>query len=1003
MPKFDEIDSLTGLLSIRAFREKAFDLQHNLDLENRQIAVVFLDLVDFKGLNERRGFEEGDKTLIRFADLMKESFHNRFISRFGSDHFAIILYADEVSYCFSKLRQLMDDDSTLNMMHFRSGVCVITDPSFDSVIACDRAKIAADSIRGENDKVRYYDDELDLIIRRQRYISENIDIAIQNEYIRVYYQPVISSITGNLVGMEALARWDDPNYGFLSPGVFIPTLEEKHLIHKLDMCVLDRVCRDLKNWEDNGIPTVPVSFNLSRLDFELCDAIGIIEKTVRKYRIQTSLLHIEITESTLGTNEDYISNIIDRAHSGGFEVWMDDFGSGYSSLNVLKDYDFDLIKIDMKFLSEFNDRSKEIIRSVVSMAKSLGIHVLAEGVETEEHVRFLREIGCEKLQGFYYSRPVPVNDATMLDFKKKWGIEPSVFTNYYKKIGLIPINSINRNGFLDPAARQNVGRKNMVPVAIIEYYDNKYHTIFSNSVFQEEIGQFGIADENDFADYLSSKATPFSKNFYRKISEISEPGCENDTFRIDFRSKGKIGLINVRKIASASGRYAFLLYFENLSGSREYRKLKDLGHISTSLHSIFDFIFLIDYEHGFYEKMYEKDSSNVISDGRLPLKDAAYIFSERYIHPDDRTSFMRDFAKDRFINDISNSKNGYSLHYYRALNNEGGFSWAEFLSFRTDLTVKSYAVCFGFLGEREAYLIDRFMCKADENNDTFTDLTKGITKSELWDTFMSDRRFGIFWKDADRKFLGANRVFLDYYGLLSQNDILGKNDEDMRWHIDPEPFKKDEEAVLKYGRSTRMILGKCIANGSNRDIAATKRPVYRDGRIIGLLGYFVDVTEDEEEKALLSEQKYHDRLTGLLNRNGLKHDIIDLVDAYTVNGIDFALFYVDIRDFRKFNENYGTEVGDMVLRLFAQRLKETVGRESLIGRYAGDQFIICAQIKSEDDIKSIHDGIEKSASKIIDIDGIPCTIYVSQGYALYSETNNTMKMTSVAFEKAVNG
>ena len=143
MPKFDEMDSLTGLLSIRAFREKAFDLQHNLDLENRQIAVVFLDLMDFKGLNERRGFEEGDKTLIRFADLMKESFHNRFISRFGSDHFAIILYADEVSYCVSKLRQLMDDDSTLNMMHFRSGVCVITDPSFDSVIACDRAKIAA--------------------------------------------------------------------------------------------------------------------------------------------------------------------------------------------------------------------------------------------------------------------------------------------------------------------------------------------------------------------------------------------------------------------------------------------------------------------------------------------------------------------------------------------------------------------------------------------------------------------------------------------------------------------------------------------------------------------------------------------------------------------------------------------------------------------------------------------------------------------------------------------
>ena len=198
---------------------------------------------------------------------------------------------------------------------------------------------------------------------------------IEKGYIEVYYQPVVWAENGKLCGAEALARWRDPVYGFLPPNVFIPILEDYHLIHKLDMYVVETVCKMLSKVPGTDFPLLPVSLNFSRLDFDSINLAEEVENCLQKYNIDKKSIHIEITESTLSQNDVSLKEAFSKFRNSGYALWLDDFGSGYSGLNVLKEYDFDVMKIDMKFLENFSENPKahRILRNVIALAKELGI------------------------------------------------------------------------------------------------------------------------------------------------------------------------------------------------------------------------------------------------------------------------------------------------------------------------------------------------------------------------------------------------------------------------------------------------------------------------------------------------------------------------------------------------------------------------------------------------------------------------------------------------------
>lgn len=318
----------------------------------------------------------------------------------------------------------------------------------------------------------------------KNYILEHFDEALKNKWIEVYYQPVVRTITGAFCGAEALARWNDPVKGLLSPAKFIPVLEETGRITELDLYVLEQICQDYQMIYQRGCRVVPVSFNLSRKDLLHDDIIERIEAIMARYNVPRELINVEITESAFVEDVERIGPVLKKLHELGYQVWMDDFGSGYSSLGILKDYSFDEIKIDMSFLSNFDKKARNIIRSVVTMAKRIGVQTLAEGVETKEQYVFLYKIGCEKIQGYYFGRPMPGKVLYQYVKDTHQMVESLAMQNYYNQISA-------------------VNYQTDAPLMIIERYDKKFHILYSNEKYTDVLHRDGIASTKQWEAILN--------------------------------------------------------------------------------------------------------------------------------------------------------------------------------------------------------------------------------------------------------------------------------------------------------------------------------------------------------------------------------------------------------------------------------------------------------------------------------------------------------------------
>lgn len=413
------IDEVTGVPNMQFFRIRADEMLGNLlDLEKNP-TVLYFNIGNFKAFNEENGFRKGDKLLRDIADILKEEFSNRLIARFSEDHFVILCYGDEIDdrmlRVFSRVKPLFGNTH----MTIKAGAAQYTKGE-NVGNTCDKAKLACDSIKHDTEKnLEFYSESLENKNKLERYVISHIDEAVEKGYLRVYYQPIVDLTTGEVIELEALARWIDPTYGFLSPGDFIPPLEESKLIHKIDGFMARQVCKDQAELKRMAGRDVPVSINLSRHDFMITNIVDSIKETVASNNVDVKNLHIEVTESALERDSEELKAKLTELKACGFEIWLDDFGSGYSSLNSLQDFNFDVIKVDMKFMKtlETSPQTKIIVKSIIEMTKNLKLRTLMEGVETETQARFIKAIGADMSQGYLFSRPVPI-DELKFDQKK---------------------------------------------------------------------------------------------------------------------------------------------------------------------------------------------------------------------------------------------------------------------------------------------------------------------------------------------------------------------------------------------------------------------------------------------------------------------------------------------------------------------------------------------------------------------------------------------------------
>lgn len=409
----NNIDAITGLINEKAFHEKAASI---IKEELRSWCVIFCDIEHFKLFDDWYGRNTGDFLLAKIGSLLNDVCHTNggVAGYFGQDDFTILYPFDKdlIEQLFDQIREIIVSFGFSFGFMPAFGVCDLKDAK-NVIDACDKASVAHYRAKQNiNDRINYYDPTINLKSEEEYKILLDFMQALQNEEITFYLQPQCRISTKAVVGAEALARWIKPNGTVISPAVFVPVLEKYSFITDLDKYIWDKVCAWIRSWIDKGHKPVPISINVSQVDIFSINVAEHLKSLVDKYHLSPSLLKVEITESAYGEGTSTVKKLVDELRKNGFIVFMDDFGSGYSSLNMLHNLAVDAIKLDALFLNITDaDYSKgiHILESVINMAKTIALPIIVEGVENQKQIDFLVDLGCRYVQGFYLHKPMPVS------------------------------------------------------------------------------------------------------------------------------------------------------------------------------------------------------------------------------------------------------------------------------------------------------------------------------------------------------------------------------------------------------------------------------------------------------------------------------------------------------------------------------------------------------------------------------------------------------------------
>lgn len=512
--------------SMRAFYKSVEKKLKEVSDSRHSFCICAIAIHNFNVFKELNGYKSGEKLLDKIQKNLSSFLPDGILTHINDDRFYLFSDKNDIIKATTKINQQLSKISYSINLFMKCGIFLLKkDIPLD--LAMNKAITALNSVN-EEDKHRYriIDEKLENEKKITFYVLSNLETAIADKKIAVYYQPIMRCVSGSIIAFEAFSRWIDENDNIIYPDSFIKILEQHKLIPKLDLYVIEVVCQKMREKIDLGIQPLPISINLSKIDFDMMDVVTEVTSLCDKYRIDHSLLIMEITESTMVENKSIPKEQISRFQQSGFQVWMDDFGSNYSALNLLKDYDFDVIKIDMKFLRDnsHQEKGKIIIDNIVKMAKEIHLQTLTEGVENETDFRFLQKIGCEMAQGYLFAKPFSFEQLEDFLINGPYSIERREEKTYYDEISMISLSSptIHHQTY-ELSSFPNL------PTAIIEYRNEEIHILRTNKAF------FYFADR-----YFERTKEPSSKpkalwstSSLSFMKEMITPAIENE----DWQSK----------------------------------------------------------------------------------------------------------------------------------------------------------------------------------------------------------------------------------------------------------------------------------------------------------------------------------------------------------------------------------------------------------------------------------------------------------------------------------
>lgn len=985
-----ERDSDTGLLGPHAFYRKAEQVLKEEEASGiwGQRVPVFIKLVHFSSFNSSYGIEAGNTLIYQIAQVLRACFPHAPAAHLGADNFIMLPSRNHITMRMDRMVKEINDLIQDRAIRCKAGIVLFDKDhvppeklkTMNWRDPFDMAKLAADSIKEDGNRSwAVYTESLGRDMVNTAFVLRNFEKAMEKGHIHVYYQPITRALTGKVCGLEALARWEDPEKGMILPGLFVPVLEKMKLIHLLDRYVIESTARLYHHLKGARHSVLSVSVNLSRVDFDTMKPFDFMEHIVSKYQVPRQFFHIEVTESALTRDSGVLKKELLRFKEAGYQLWLDDFGSGYSSLNVLQEFPFDLLKIDMAFLRNFNEESRKIIRSIILMAKNLSVHTLAEGAETKEQVDFLRESGCEEIQGWFYGKPM-----TSEDFEEKlrrgdYTAEEPLETAVMSRLGLV-------NVLTDK------------PVGLFLNRKDRFVLLLKN----EALEQVADAVYGGGNIYFEGNEVPHGHPIYPWLRALIEgsraSGQEQSvvTMRNGFMLKNTIHALAGNGIL-CGGTVSII----NMSVKDEKGPVQTLDTLYRNMMRVFDALY---YYQG------DKNTVDVILSSIPGMKPGSVLTPAQwrhladYVHPDDRKKFLQFIQPENVQKIAAASIHRLSASHFRIRDSHGRYRWKEVIAMVMGLAEENHIL----LGAKDTALTPLSAEERSEFLRLYAASLPGRCKKETKDE--RDRNFAralrrksdfkFFWKDKNRRFLGASDAFLHYYGFASEGDILGKTDEDMGWHLGDSTYKEEEEKVLQKGQVSYNAQGKCIARGKLHAIRATKVPVYEGNEIIGLLGWFVDLNDETAMKEKDSLRSFTNEESGVLNYRGIIIEVEHYADAFQSTGMKYEGILLEIPAIEDFGKAYGKDSRRELVRRIVKEIRASFGVRAVIGRMSVNRFLILQNMEEEGITEKELGILSRKIHEIRSIGGYPCTLFLRSARVDCTETEDIDEMKTLLLRRA---
>lgn len=590
----NNLDKLTGINNQQGFFEDTQKLlaQH----PSVSFCLIYWNIRKFRTTNDLFGWEAGDRILVQWANTLHEILKDELAVYGRLDHDNFVCCVTEAFLQNNEWTKLGEINyfAGETEYHFYSccGLYRITDASLPLTTMLDKARAAMETIKNNYMTLyAWYDDSMWNSLLEEQQMNIEFKNAIEEKQFKVYYQPICRATDGLITSAEALVRWQHPVKGMISPGTFIPLFEKNGFISILDRYVWDEVCAMQQSRLDQGLATVPVSVNVSRVEFynpALCDDIKNIAK---KHNISPDLLKIEITESAYADNPVQVQEAVKKLHAYGFTVLMDDFGSGYSSLNMLKDLPIDVLKIDMRFLDNLDTSQKAtiVLESIIRLAKWMKLSVVSEGVETQKEWEYLKSVECDAVQGYYFYKPMPQEDYiallnrsaanstnllfhsapevddTILDIFNQTNTMESVL--FYSMIGGMGLLEVNGND-----------------VEILRVNNGYYETVYNS-----------LPRERNLVNH------PFEepeRSFMLEQCRLAKEEAKVRQFQLHHKRKDGVYVwlsVKLRYMGGSPNRSLFLFSLDNIEELKQAEKQRFISNSNSVLLKLFDRVYQLDY------------------------------------------------------------------------------------------------------------------------------------------------------------------------------------------------------------------------------------------------------------------------------------------------------------------------------------------------------------------------------------------------------------------------